>query len=1492
MKSITKTKSVQFRRTLLASACAMAVAAPSVFAQTALFTFAGGTIAPASTLTGYVQQVLLDQINEPLTQESLLANTNAVQVVPVVVSNDTFQSLTFGNVATNFQAVSVTGASNSIGNLLGQAQTGTTMTATVDNADAGLALNAAPPSTNTVTGNTIQAVVGGNTSNVLTGKNPDPAPIYDDTGKLTNYTNTDLGSLTATEGASITTTTTGSIVAVSNQISLDSGVQAGSQAAVTGSSLSLTAADTTGGTINLNQTLTGNTITAQFTANAATVGIAIDSGSTPLNGSAAVGNFQGNLETGAGATTGLTATVSTSSITTDLRDGGVGITTVSSSVTNSTNAITAISTGNSGDTSLTLGSGVNLAGSGTAGANSLDANTRIANADGDLALLSVQGNSNTGLNSSVSAGTIRTFADNLVTGGSVTMQGNTVGSSATGNTATNLVQAASTSVVGSVSAGNMQINDATTVTSTTTGAEISSNIGTQLAPATGAVTLSANTISAAATGSLASTQVLLDGTNALTLTSGGAGATVDSTGDGVVSTGAGTGASATNFQANYGSTTPITSEVLSSNIRADFVDQTGANARTSLDTAQVTVSNNSITSDAIGTKATTTLALGTVDAVTGNALSGNITGSGAVANGQLNESPITANVSNSGIRVRALDAVDSQVTASSNVIAASATGNDAANTLSSATMDNLTVLAVPLAATGTARVDTTAESSQSGSALAIASSQKNTGNVAAANVTNGQFVVVDVSSASGVLFSAGIDSSQLTVSSNEVSATGIANNVTNSLQASVVNTLATSNGAAGQVASIANLQQNTNTTVGQQSAVLQSSSPAISIGIVYGSGDVTSTNSTSAFTVSDNLASASITGNKAVNQLGIATQNYGGTAGTTGVLSSTPGTGVSLVDSEFAVVNRQTDDISGGAGRLVILSGITVGVGINTGGDITDSKITASSNTIEGVARANEADNSLLLAGKTSSNLTTSAGLLNNQSTSTVTNVNSLAPVTASQVVVNAGAGFTLDNNQITLSDNTIRSSAEGNLAANLLGVVATNLTGNAAPTTGSSITGGSGLLTMNSDFALGNVQTASGALSSFVDGAVSMNFAGSTAVGGQITLSGNTVEAVARANKGTNTSVLTGVGNVSNISGTASVASYQSGSAAVTATQITSLTSNATVGIVGGDTDGTIFTITNNAVSAVAEQNRVENNLVVTGTNITGGGLIAPATYTPGTTVATTGSDFAVLNVQLGSGTITASATPGLIGTRISAFDSGSATVSDNVVVAMATVNTASNSLVLNAANALNATASVNNVQTSAGPAASATVSDTTVGVALPTGGATPVTINGTPVTISGNLLSATSGGNTASSSLTAASVPTIGNVGLPTFQILNYQTNAASMTSLVDAVSVGLPIGLAGSSINNSNLTVTGNQVLALAYGNSARNTLTTSSLIGSSSSWLTSTQINTGSLSSTVSGVTLGVTSPLITSTGVTGVVGSNTITAQTVGNSSSNLMTTSK
>jgi len=323
------------------------------------------------------------------------------------------------------------------------------------------------------------------------------------------------------------------------------------------------------------------------------------------------------------------------------------------------------------------------------------------------------------------------------------------------------------------------------------------------------------------------------------------------------------------------------------------------------------------------------------------------------------------------------------------------------------------------------------------------------------------------------------------------------------------------------------------------------------------------------------------------------------------------------------------------------------------------------------------------------------------------------------------------------------------------------------------------------------------------------------------------------------------------------------------------------------------MLTVSNNAVSAVAEQNTATNNLVVSGTNITGAGLTGLASYVPATTVATTGSDFAVLNVQLGSGTLSASSTPGVIGTRIDGLDGGSATISDNVVLAMATVNTANNSLVLSAVNALNATGSVNNVQTSAGPAASATVSGATVGVALPTGGLTPVTIDGTPVTISGNSLTASSGGNTASNSLLAATVPTIGGSALPTFQVLNSQTNAASMTSLVDAVSVGLPISLAGSSISNANLSISGNQVLALGYGNNARSTLTTSSLIGSASSWLTSTQLNTGNISTTVSNATLGVTGALISSTGgVTGSVSGNTITAQSVGNSAVNILTTSK
>jgi hypothetical protein len=128
-------------------------------------------------------------------------------------------------------------------------------------------------------------------------------------------------------------------------------------------------------------------------------------------------------------------------------------------------------------------------------------------------------------------------------------------------------------------------------------------------------------------------------------------------------------------------------------------------------------------------------------------------------------------------------------------------------------------------------------------------------------------------------------------------------------------------------------------------------------------------------------------------------------------------------------------------------------------------------------------------------------------------------------------------------------------------------------------------------------------------------------------------------------------------------------------------------------------------------------------------------------------------------------------------------------------------------------ARAAVLNAQANSGPVSASSV-DATYGAALNSDGGFAVT-NGT-VGVIGNSVSAAAYGNTATNSLTLASL----NTGQPTAAVGNYQINSGPVTASVTTVTYGIGTGLGG--VSGSALSVSGNQVTATAVGNSATTTI----------------------------------------------------------------------
>jgi hypothetical protein len=294
--------------------------------------------------------------------------------------------------------------------------------------------------------------------------------------------------------------------------------------------------------------------------------------------------------------------------------------------------------------------------------------------------------------------------------------------------------------------------------------------------------------------------------------------------------------------------------------------------------------------------------------------------------------------------------------------------------------------------------------------------------------------------------------------------------------------------------------------------------------------------------------------------------------------------------------------------------------------------------------------------------------------------------------------------------------------------------------------------------------------------------------------------------------------------------------------------------------------------------------------------------------------ADYAVSNDQFALSNAFATLTPGLTGIESGGIIGTNAgglsalTVADNRFAAQASINSASNSLILDGAASISASAALSNAQYSAGVEATAQIGGAQIGVYASGGG----DISNANVAVSTNSLSASASGNSASSSLTVQPVAlNAGPVGaalttgsrlsvsgmlngvIPVAvanannTLANQQENYTAINASVGDSNIGLNAGApgAGSALFTSTATVGGNSAMASASGNSASNTITLASLpTGVNSSALVSNQLNTASVGASVSNVQIGVNAGGVSTSPVT--ISGNTISATAVGNSVSN------
>lgn len=1387
--------------------------------------------------------------------------------------------------------------------------------ATVDTSEVRLTVSGTPPIAEGGSVFLDDASVSGNTLSASTGINTATSLF---TADATSAAWTGSVSVTNLQNAAAIDTTTDSLASVSGSaVTADLRFGTDGQTDLTGS-----------------LTLNDNQISASSTGNSA--------GSRTASGAISAGNaitFEGGADiTGSASGTGTTVSLGATSTAASAAD----LTLVNAQANAASSFVTSVSQGlSSSDSSGVISTIDNLAGgtltqSGNAITASSTANlagnlvsagqaASVANFTGSVAALNVQSNTTLTSTASVESSAVSAVVGlaNAVPSGNVTLSDNTLAATAEGNLGVTTValKAANLSVTGALGTGVTQgvaLNPATgtasaglgvvalSVQSNEGGALTANNEGTFVSldfneqdanPVVVAIdginaTLADNQLNSAATANSASTSATLEGTNgtglsaavgnsqrnvdmavsanagtipplAVSLTSGAVtGSTLTLTGNDLNA--AATGNSAAN-RLNVSLETASGSALLTAAPQAASTSTTSAAADLALANSQLN-DNTDLTAAVAGAVSMDLGAVGSVASPSAIALSANQIGASAEVNrasnamvldvGQMTgmnsalasrqesyDSAASASTAGS-VTLNAGDAVASTLTANLNTVKSSVLGNAVNNSVS----------VTGTSATGSGVASTAASASATGAStsagVSLANAQISTRDALSALTGESStpvIVTMDLGAVSGA--------SALNLNDTTLGATTSVNSASNALSLEIITV--------------------TGMTSGVASAQALTDSPAEAI--TYGLVDVNASSVTGSIaTVKDNAIEAAVFGNSAENSFSLDAAEASG-------LDVSPSASIgatSTAAGDFVVANNQSVN---GTAADVALSSITSGnvqISAGTSGALTSSALTLSKNSVSAYTSANSANNEAAL------NVTDLSAASTVVASSQVIDSAGVSSVSTGAVRLEGGA---VTDSALTLSGNTVKSTSLGNVATNQVSLAGTNATGSsAAVSTASSATAGTSASAV-ADVALANLQDSSNITLS----ATTVGSAGITvgAVGPQtgansaLTLSDNTISALAQSNSASNTLALAST-HLNGMS--AGVASSQRTVGTVEATVSAAdpvVSTSAAFLIDAASATSTPVVLSNNTFSAVAGMNEAFNTLTAEGAVLLGRGSTTDPTLG---VASTTGVDFSVVNAQSGEGAVSALADPGTIGFT-GALTGGSLSIAGNTVLARASANTASNQLTLAATNRLEATAAVNNVQYM-DSVVSATVVDTAnapslLGADLMLGGASTVTV-------SDNRVTAQATGNLASNVLNATAVSGIGSAGatastLPTFAVLNRQTTMSVSGGELPDISATLNGTTLGAVLNGTggSTSVQGNQMVALAYGNSVDNVIGMSALPGSlntASAAITSVQYNMASISATVSGVSM-VGSGTVSGTGAVNVSG-NTVTAQVVGNRS--------
>ena len=488
----------------------------------------------------------------------------------------------------------------------------------------------------------------------------------------------------------------------------------------------------------------------------------------------------------------------------------------------------------------------------------------------------------------------------------------------------------------------------------------------------------------------------------------------------------------------------------------------------------------------------------------------------------------------------------------------------------------------------------------------------------------------------------------------------------------------------------------------------------------------------------------------------------------------------------------------------------------------------------------------------------------------------------------------------INVASNSVTGQALGNTGSNSLSITATSLDADGASASGASAGilgaqyGADSDYVLTSDQAVvaGSASNAEVFATFAIDQAADQSISNAT-----LAVDGNTQVAEAMANNVTNTVSVSATDMDVTAATSASLANRQGGTANVDASSDMEAFANV-------QSSGSTISIDGNSNRAIGVINNATNSLTVSGTNIAGTGANASVTLVTDDTRAS--GSFALNNSQttLAGSDLDTSASTSIYNNDVvdpasTGIVNGSVSMANNLTFAESSANRASNTVTVTGGASNAAPAALANDQSSAASVSATATSNVGTTLFGTSDEGDLEAVDGSAVSVAGNTTQALARGNTATNTTvftagadfatvgTGANINTVSGTSAGAAAMLNRQTNTGAINATASAsyqVVLNGGAGATTAAVLNGAVSVSGNTVAAVAFGNQATNRMELAVLnSGNATAAFNNVQSNSGVVTATANNVTFASSVTGTVTNGAFRNVG-NAASATAVGNSS--------